>query len=257
MVLDEFRLDGKVAVAVGASRGLGKGMALALAQAGATVVCVSRSKDAVDATSEQIKKMGGRSLALAADVSKVPECDRVIDTVVKQLGRVDILLNAAGVQARKPALEMTEQDWETVVGTQLKAVFFASQVAAKAMIKQGEGGKIINIASLTSQVAIPNVSIYAACKGGIVQLTKSFALEWAPYGIRVNAIGPGYYKTEMTAVLWKDPATVQKLVEHIPLGRTGVPEDLAGTVVFLASKASDYITGQVIYVDGGWLAKGL
>lgn len=257
MVLDEFKLDGKVAIAVGASRGLGKGMAVALAQAGATVVCVSRNIEAVKATCTEIEKLGKKAVPFAADVSQVAECERLANAVVKELGRIDILLNAAGVQARKPALEMTEQDWETVVGTQLKAVFFASQAVAKVMVKQGQGGKIINIASLTSQVAIPNVSIYAACKGGVVQLTKAFALEWAPYGIRVNAIGPGYYKTEMTAVLWKDPATVQKLVDHIPLGRTGIPEDLAGTVVFLASKASDYITGQVIYVDGGWLAKGL
>ena len=172
---------------------------------------------------------------------------------VAQFGKVDILINAVGTQVRKPAVEIVEQEWEHLIGVNLKSVYFLTQAAAKEMIK-AKKGKIINITSLTSFIGLSNVSIYGASKGGIPTLTRQWAVEWAKYNINVNAIGPGYFKTALTADLFKDPERSKWVLNKIPLGRTGLPEDLAGTAVFLASEASDYITGQIINVDGGWLA---
>lgn len=232
-----FDLTGKVALVTGGSRGLGRGMADALAAAGAAVVAVSR-------TSEQ----------LPCDVADIGALEQAIGEVVRRHGRLDVLLNAAGVQLRKPALDVTPEEFDYVTSVNLRAAYFASTYAARVMRDRGEGGKIIHVASLTTAIGLPNVSIYAAAKSGIAGLVRTMAVEWAPLGIQVNAIGPGYYRTELTEALFQDRERTAWVQSRIPMGRTGVPGDLAGAAVFLASRASDYITGQILYVDGGWLA---
>lgn len=252
-VLEKFKLDDRVALVTGASRGLGQGMAVALGGAGASVALVARTKASLEETAKLIEKEGSRAYVLQADISKISEAERVVRETVEHFGQLNILVNSVGAQVRKPALETSEAEWDYLVGVNLKSVYFITQAAAKEMIK-GKKGKVINITSLTSFIGLPNVSIYGASKGGIAALTRQWAIEWAKYNINVNAIGPGYYKTALTADLFKDETRTQWVLGNIPLGRTGVPEDLAGAAVFLASDASDYITGQIINVDGGWLA---
>jgi len=253
MLLDKFSLLGKAAIVIGASRGLGQGMAKALAEAGADLALVARTPSSLEKLAEEIEGGGRRCLALPTDVSRPSEIQAVVDRVIEFFGKIDILINSQGTQVRKPALEMTEQDWDGLMSINLKSVFFSCQIVGRQMIKQGKG-KIINVASLTSIIGLANISIYGASKGGVAQLTKALAVEWAPHHINVNAILPGYYQTEMTADLFKNEERAKWVLSRIPLGRTGLPEDLAGTVVFLSSEASDYITGQIIPVDGGWLA---
>jgi NAD(P)-dependent dehydrogenase (short-subunit alcohol dehydrogenase family) len=253
MSLSKMDLTGKVALVTGGGRGLGRGMALALAEAGANVVVASRTLSALEKTAEEIRRRGSRSLALPTDVSKIDQTNRMIKDTLDEFGRIDILVNNAGTVIRKSSLEITEADWDKVVNTILRASFFCAQAAAKVMIIQKKG-KIINIGSLTSVRSLPRIIPYVVSRGGILQLTKGLAVEWAPYNINVNAIGPGYFETQQTAPLFADKEWVKRTVARIPLGRTGIPRDLAGVVVFLASEASDYITGQMIFVDGGWLA---
>lgn len=253
MVLNKFSLKGKTAMVIGASRGLGQGMAKALAEAGADLALVARSISSLEAFAEEMKALNRRCLVLPKDISKPSEIQEVVKRVIDFFGRIDILINSQGTQVRKPAFEMTEQDWDDLMSVNLKSVFFTCQAVGKEMVKQGKG-KIINVASLTSVIGLPNISIYGASKGGVAQLTKALAVEWAPYHINVNAVLPGYYLTAMTEVLFKNEERRRWILGRIPLGRTGVPDDLAGTVVFLSSEASDYITGQIIPVDGGWLS---
>ncbi|NWF93254.1 MAG: glucose 1-dehydrogenase [Syntrophaceae bacterium] len=253
MVLDKFSLAGKTAIVIGASRGLGQGMARALGEAGADVALVARTSSSLEELEKELKGRGRRSLALPTDISQPMAIQRMVDRVLEAFGRIDILINSQGTQVRKPAVEMTEQDWDGLMAVNLKSVFFSCLTVGKQMIKQKKG-KIINVASLTSVIGLPNISIYGASKGGVAQLTKALAVEWAPYRINVNAILPGYYETALTADLFKNEERARWVLSRIPLGRTGVPEDLAGTVVFLSSEASDYITGQIIPIDGGWLA---
>ena len=252
-VLDQFKLNGRVALVTGASRGLGQGMAVALGSAGASVALVARTKASLGETAKLIEKEGSKAHVLQADVSKLSEAERVVRETVEHFGQLNILVNSVGAQVRKPALETSEAEWDYLIGVNLKSVYFITQVAAKEMIKQKKG-KVINITSLTSFIGLANVSIYGASKGGIAALTRQWAIEWAKYNINVNAIGPGYFKTALTADLFKDETRTKWVLGNIPLGRTGVAEDLAGAAVFLASDASDYITGQIINVDGGWLA---
>lgn len=253
MILDQFKLKGNIALVTGASRGLGQGMALALAEAGADVVLVARTKSSLEETAALAEKAGSRALVLSADLSRSGEAERVVNDTVEQFGRIDILLNAAGTQVRKPLFEMTEEDYDYLMSVNLKSLYFLGQAAAKAMAPQRKG-KIINIASLTSFIGISNISIYGTSKGGVASMTRQFAVELAKHNIQVNAISPGYFITELTAALFKDPERAKWVLAKIPLGRTGNPDDLAGAVVFLASGASDYITGQILSVDGGWLA---
>ncbi len=261
-VLEKMHLDGKVALVTGGSQGLGKGMALALAEAGANVAVAARSEDKLAETAGEIENRGRRALAVPADLSDLDAAFQVVDEVAEELGRLDILVTSAAGQIRKPALEVTPEDWEYLVDVNLRAVYFMCQRAAHHMLQRerpadgGMRGKIINIASLTAIGAWPNVSIYGTTKGGVVQMTKAMALEWAPLGICVNAIGPGTFHTELTDPLYTDPERSEKIVSRIPVGRPGTPEDLAGAVVYLASPASDYVTGQVLWVDGGWLVNG-
>jgi len=254
MSLEIFNLKDKTAVVCGASRGLGKGMAKALASAGADVVLASRSENVLKEVAEEIsEETGSKAFPVVYDITKMEDADKLVQKTMAEFGKIDILVNAAGMNIRKPVIEVTEKDWDTIMSIQLKGVFFTCQAVAKEMIKQGSG-KIINTASLTSVIGLPNICIYGAAKGAIVQMTKGMAVEWAKHNINVNAIGPGYYKTEMTKALFEDEEKLKGLMSRIPMGRTGLSQDLAGTVVFLASDASDYITGQVVYVDGGWLA---
>ena len=252
-MLRKFALDGKVALVTGAGRGIGAGLALALAESGADLAIVARTKEQLEHTAAQARELGRRALVIPADLTKVDEIYRMVDLVVGKFGKVDVLVNAAGTQARKPMLEVTEEDWDRVNNINLKAVYFCSQAVARHMIRQGKG-KIINIASLTSSIGISHVTIYAATKGGVLALTRGMAVEWARQGINVNAIGPGYFHTEMTKRLYEDPEKHQWVLSRTPKGRWGEIEDLKGAVVFLASEASDFITGELINVDGGWLA---
>lgn len=251
--VSKMNLERKVATVTGGSRGLGRGMALALAEAGADVVVTSRTLPALEKVANEIRALGRKSLAIECDVSNVEDIRRMVQLAKDEMGRIDILVNNAGTIVRREALELGEEDWDPVINTILKGSFFCAQAVARVMIQQKKG-KIINIGSLTSKIGIPGRIAYVASRGGILQLTKALAVEWAKYNINVNAIGPGYYETQQTAPLFADKAWTERALKKIPLGRFGTAEDLAGAVVFLSSDASDYITGQMIFVDGGWLA---
>lgn len=247
-----FDLTGKVALVTGANTGIGQAIALALAQAGADVALAGRSEPAE--TLEQIAATGRRALSIRADLSSIEPVGRVIDETVGELGRIDILVNNAGIIRRNDLAAFTEEDWDAVVDTNLKTLFFLSQAAAAPMAAQG-AGKIINIASLLSFQGGIRVPSYAAAKSGVAGVTKAMANELAPQGVQVNAIAPGYIATNNTAALQADETRNRQIVERIPTGRWGRPDDIAGAALFLASPASDYVTGQVLAVDGGWLAR--
>ena len=248
-----FDLSGRVAVVTGGGTGLGKGMAVGLAQAGAFVILASRRQQVVAQAAGEIRAAGGKAAGMALDVTQTEQLPAFFQAVVKQHGRLDILVNNAGTNRRVSALEFSEQDWDAVLDLNLKAVFFCSQAAARIMKNQG-GGKIINNASLATTYTSVNQAAYAPSKGGVKQLTQHLALELAPFRINVNAIGPGWYRTPLNDDLFRDEAWARAVTAMIPWGRSGTPDDLMGATIFLASRASDYVTGQVIYVDGGMLA---
>jgi len=250
-MLESFSLEGKVALVTGSSRGLGAGIARALADVGAKVA-IHGSRAIPESAS--LYKAGDEPLALAGDVSDAAVCARLVDEVVGRYGRIDILVNNAGTIRRAPAIDHSEEDWQTVIDTNLTSVFRLTKHAGRHMLAQGSG-KIINIASLLTFQGGITVPSYAAAKGGVGQLTKAFANEWASRGINVNAIAPGYMATDNTAALRSDPVRSRQILERIPAGRWGSPEDLGGAVIFLASRASDYVHGQVLAVDGGWLGR--
>jgi 2-deoxy-D-gluconate 3-dehydrogenase len=248
-----FSLKGKVSLVTGASRGLGRGYALTLAHAGSDLIVISRNKKELQSLRNELSRTGTRMHVLPGDLSNLKEIPGLVQRSVEEYGKIDILINNAGMNIRKPILELTEEDLKKVIDLNLMSVFLMSKYVGRRMIQQG-GGKIINVASLTSFIGLPNISIYGSSKGGVVSLTKAFATEWAKYRINVNAIAPGYFETELTSALFKDKEKLNWLLSRIPLGRTGVPEDLSGVLLFLVSSASDYVTGQVIAVDGGWLS---
>jgi 2-deoxy-D-gluconate 3-dehydrogenase len=251
-MLDLFNLDGRTALVTGANTGLGQGIAIALAQAGADIVAVGRS--AATATGEHVTALGGRFLDVHADLSSTAPARSAIDAAIHLNGRRAIVVNNAGIIRRADSLDVEEADWDAVIDTNLKSVFFLAQAAARHMAERG-GGKIINIASLLSFQGGIRVPAYAASKSAVAGLTRALANEWAARGINVNAIAPGYFDTNNTAALRADPVREPAILARIPAGRWGEPGDLAGAAVFLASRASDYVHGVVLPVDGGWLAR--
>jgi 2-deoxy-D-gluconate 3-dehydrogenase len=252
-VLERFRLDGKFALVTGSASGLGAAIAIALAEAGASVACHGNRRPA-DETSEQIRSLGRRSQSFAADLSKPDGADSLYAAVSAAIGAPDILVNNAGMIYREAAENYDAQAWMTVLQVNLNSVFRLCQLAGRVMLGRRQG-KIINIASLLSFQGGIRVPAYAASKGGVAQLTKALANEWAERNVQVNAIAPGYFRTENTSALQKDELRNRQILERIPAGRWGEPEDIAGAAVFLASPASNYITGEVVVVDGGWMSR--
>lgn len=247
-----FDLSGKRALVTGANTGIGQAIAVALAEAGADVALAGRTEPAE--TLRLIREAGRTALNVSADLSSIQPIDRVLAETVSGLGGVDILVNNAGIIRRNNLEDFTEEDWDAVIDTNLKSLFFLSQSAARHMMAQG-AGKIINIASLLSFQGGIRVPSYAAAKSGVAGVTKAMANELAPHGVQVNAIAPGYIATNNTAALQADETRNRQILERIPAGRWGRPADIAGAAVFLASTSSDYVTGQVLAVDGGWLAR--
>jgi 2-deoxy-D-gluconate 3-dehydrogenase len=248
-----FRLDGEVALVTGSSRGLGAAMATALAEAGADVVLHDRCS-AGDTERTIREKTGVRTACVVADLLDRAASIRLVDEAVERMGKVDILVNNAGIIRRAPATEFDDLDWDEVLEINLTAVFRLARAAGRRMVAEGHG-KIINIASLLAFQGGVTVPSYAAAKGGVAQLTKALANEWASRGVNVNAIAPGYMRTDNTKALVEDDVRYRQITERIPAGRWGEPSDLAGPVVFLASKASDYLSGHVLVVDGGWMGR--
>jgi len=254
MILEMFSLKGKSGIVTGAGSGIGKAIANGLVQAGAEIVIVGRNRERLEKAATEIEKFGGPVIALQADISKMEEIKKVVDRAVKEFGKIDFLFNNAGIVRRAPSEDFTEKDWDETISTNLKGPFFLAQAVARVMISQKRKGKIINTSSLSAVQGGKRVPAYAASKGGLSQVTKSMANDWAKYNILVNALGPGWVKTELTEPLQQDRERYAEITNRIPLGRWADPEDLMGVAVFLASDASDYITGQTIFVDGGWLS---
>ena len=252
-ILETFRLDGKVALVTGASTGLGAAIAIALAEAGANVACHGNTR-APDASCAAVTKAGREALTITGDLSDSATPRRLIETTIEHFGQLDILVNNAGMIRRAPATEYSEEDWARVIEVNLSSVFRMAQLAGRHMIERG-GGKILNIASLLSFQGGITVPAYAASKGGVAQLTKALANEWAAKNINVNAIAPGYMRTDNTKALQQDETRNRQILERIPAARWGEPTDLGGAAVFLCSSASDYINGHILLVDGGWMGR--
>ena len=249
-----FRLDGRVAIVTGAGRGLGLAFSIALAHAGADVVVTElpgRESDAEE-TAAEVRAAGRRALVISLDVTQVSSIKAMVKQVVDEWGRIDILVNNAGINIRQFAVDVTEDAWEQIVNVNQKGVFFCSQAVGQHMIARGQGGKIINVASQLGLVGDQQRAVYCATKAAVVNLTRVLALEWAPHAINVNAVAPTYVRTPMVEALVQDKDVHESILRRIPLGRMAEPEEIAGAVVFLASPASDFVTGHTLAVDGGW-----
>ena len=255
MSLDLFRLDGKVALVTGASRGIGAAMAVALAAAGADVALHASAQPALATAAEIANSSGRRTALLTADLTDRLASDDLITDTLAAFGRLDVLVNNAGIIRRQPAAEHSDAFWDEVLEVNLSSVFRLCRAAGGHMLDRGKGGRIINVASLLSFQGGVTVPGYAAAKGGIAQLTKALANEWAPHGINVNAIAPGYIETDTTTALRNDAVRNRQILERIPAGRWGTPQDLAGAVIFLASPASEFVHGHLLVVDGGWMGR--
>jgi 2-dehydro-3-deoxy-D-gluconate 5-dehydrogenase len=253
MTSDPLRLDGLVALVTGASRGIGAATAAALARSGAHVACHGNS-ESPDATCEEVRRHGREALGLRADLADRTSPQKLVDATVAKFGQLDLLINNAGLIRRTPAVEHSEADWDLVLEVNLSSVFRLSQAAGRLMLPRGRG-KIVNIASLLSFQGGITVPAYAASKGGVAQLTKALANEWASRGINVNAIAPGYIRTDNTVALRKDETRSRQILERIPAGRWGEATDIAEAAVFLCSNAANYIHGHVLVVDGGWMGR--
>jgi 2-dehydro-3-deoxy-D-gluconate 5-dehydrogenase len=249
---ESFDLTGKVAIVTGSYQGLGRGMAIGLAEAGADVVLVDRQE--ATETAGVIRSLGRKTLTFAADLMSIERIPSMVQKTVETFGKIDILINNAGTIRRTPAIDYSEKDWDDIMAVNSKTVFFFSQAVARDMMKR-KSGKIINIASLLAFQGGIIVPAYAASKGAVAQITKALANEWAAHGINVNAIAPGYMATDNTKALREDPVRSKAILDRIPAGRWGTPQDLAGVAVFLASPAADYVNGHVLVVDGGGLAR--
>ncbi|MGF6509520.1 2-dehydro-3-deoxy-D-gluconate 5-dehydrogenase KduD [Paraburkholderia sp. CI3] len=251
--VNTFDLTGKVAIVTGSNTGLGAGMAVALAAAGCDIVGVSRAD--AGTTAARVEALGRRFADVRADLASTVSVDDIVRAALEAFGRIDVLVNNAGIIRREDALEFGEDDWDAVMDVNLKSLFFLSQAAARQFVRQQSGGKIINVASMLSFQGGIRVASYTASKSGVLGLTRLLANEWAARRINVNAIAPGYMATANTAALRDDAQRNEEILGRIPAGRWGVPDDLAGPVVFLASSASDYVHGHTLAVDGGWLAR--
>jgi len=254
MVLPSMRVDGKVAMVTGAGSGIGRAIAVAMAEAGADCVVTEvpgKVKD-LEPVCREIADQGRRAMALPLMLPDLRSIDELVTEAVKGMGRVDILVNNAGVNVPREALEMTEEDWDRVLDVDLKGLFFLSQRVARDM--QRGGGRIVNIASQNGMVGYYKRAAYCSAKAGVVNLTRVLAIEWARYGINVNAVGPTFILTPLTQSTFDDPFLREDILKRIPLGRVGKPEDVVGAVVFLASPAADLVTGHTLMVDGGWTA---
>lgn len=249
---DLFDLTGRSAIVTGASTGLGMGMTLALAEAGADILLVDHVS--CDVVADKVRGLGRRAATLVVDLMRMDSIATVVDTALAEFGKIDILVNNAGIIRRTPAVDFSEKDWDEVMTLNAKTVFFLAQAAARDMMKR-KYGKIINISSLLAFQGGIVVPSYSASKGAVAQITKALANEWAQFNITVNAIAPGYMATNNTKALREDPVRSRAILDRIPAGRWGIPDDLGGAAVFLASRASDYVNGHVLVVDGGWLAR--
>ncbi|MEW6112856.1 MAG: glucose 1-dehydrogenase [Thermodesulfobacteriota bacterium] len=246
-----FDLSGRVAVVTGASKGLGKAIAHALAAGGAEVALYARNKEELEAVKTSVESLGRRAEVYCVDVLDKQAIGENVQTTLQAFGHIDILVNNAGVNVRKPVLEFTSEEWDLVLNTNLKGYLLMAQAVVPDMLSRGYG-KVINMASILGTVGLPSQVAYASSKGGVMQMTKVMALEWAKQGVQVNAIGPTYFETPLVAQLRNDPERYGFIVDRTPMGRWGQPDELAGLVIFLASRASDFITGQTIFIDGGW-----
>ncbi|MGZ4399234.1 MAG: SDR family NAD(P)-dependent oxidoreductase [Gaiellaceae bacterium] len=249
-----FRLDDQVALVTGASRGLGRELARALADAGAAVAAGARSLDELRSLVTEIEAEGGQALALELDVTDLGSIERAVEATVDHFGAIDALINNAGVGTNHDAFELTEEEWDELLDVNLKGLFFCCQAAARRMRGRGQG-RIVNMSSQAGHVGIPRHAAYGASKGGVENLTRVLALEWAPFGITVNAVAPTFIRTPGTAERLDQPEFLSDVLLHIPLGRVGTSMDVAGAVIFLASPAASLITGSVLDVDGGWTAQ--
>ena len=248
-----FDLTDKIALVTGAGRGVGRTVAIALAAAGADIVASARTAPEIEALCTEVRSLGRRAEAVVTDVTVEASCEQLIATTVDRLGGLDILVNNAGINVRKPVLELSLTEFQRVLDTNLTGYFLCVRAAGRHMVAQ-RSGKVINISSILGQVALATQAAYASSKGAIEQLTKVLALEWAQANVQVNAIGPAYLETELTRSLFEDPERNRFITERTPMGRWGQPHELAGAVLFFASRASDYVTGQTLMVDGGWTA---
>jgi len=253
VILDQFKLDGKTALVTGASAGLGAAIAVALAEAGADVVCHGNTRPASE-TCKKVRQLGRQASAVQADLATQHGATEVFEQA-QLFAPIDIVINNAGTIRRAPAVEYSDQDWTSVLQVNLKSVFKLSQLAARSFMSRKRPGKIVNIASLLSFQGGITVPAYAASKGAVAQLTKAFANEWAVHGINVNAIAPGYMRTDNTKALQQNETRNRQILERVPAGRWGEPEDLAGAAVFLSSAASDYMHGHILVIDGGWMGR--
>ena len=249
-----FSLEGKVALVTGASGGIGRALAVGLAEAGATLAVHGRNVDEIKETCRLIEEVGGRAMPLLAELASVEGARGVVEQCVGELGRLDVLVNCAGMNRRKPIVEVTEDDFDTIMGVNLKSVYFLTQAAYPHLAARG--GKVINIGSINAYYGLDTVSVYGASKGGLHQLTKVMAVEWAADNIQVNCVVPGFIYTPLAKPLWDDPQHAHWFRSRLPMRRPGEPEELVGVTLLLASAASDYVTGQYFIVDGGFTAGG-
>ena len=256
MKTELFSLEGKVAVVTGGTSGIGRALSLGLADAGAHVIATARRQQQVDDTAAEIEKRGRKSLRVASDVGDRGSLEKLRDATLEKFGKVDILVNCAGIIKRTPTLDLPEEEWTNIINTNLTGTLRACQVFGRTMLERGYG-RIVNIASLNSFVALSEVAAYAASKAGVASLTRSLAVEWSKKGVTVNAVAPGVFRTDLNAQLLDSTPRGQELLMRTPMGRFGKTEELVGAVVYLASDSASFVTGQILVVDGGFLSSGV